>query len=303
MRARALLALALCAAGCADESWDATTWAASRPELAGRDIGRLGDATPYLLPVHDELLFFWCRWPLDAPLRVSLPRDANQPERELLDKALRAWEGVVSGLRFEVVEGTTAPIRLRFRDSGPEGARTAVDCEIEPPFEGEGPLDARLVSAQIDLRRAERDPWGRPVDLAANELVGSAAHELGHALGLQGHAQGGRSILVRETAEVRRAGERIQDDKELREPAMAALYSLQTGTLLERRRLPKGATAATDAIAERALAQGEARAQIRVGDRAAAVRWGSSPDLVYYVNDPSEILEGSLDFEDALDVP
>ena len=302
MRARSLVALALCAAGCADTSWDASTWAAARPELAGRDIGRLGDATPYLLPVHDELVFFWCRWPLDAPLRVSLPRDANQHERELIDKALRAWEKVVSGLRFEVVEGN-APIRLRFRETGPEGARTAVDCEVEPPFDGEGPLDARLVSAQIDLRRAERDPWGRPIDLAAHELVGSAAHELGHALGLQGHAQGGRSILVRETAEVRRAGERLQDDKELREPAMVALYSLQSGTVLERRRLAQGATAETDAIAERALAQGETRAQIRVGDRAAAVRWGPGPDLVYYLNDPAEILEGDRDFEDALDLP
>ena len=302
MQARVLLALALCAAGCNATNWDATTWAASRPELAGRDIGRLGDATPYLLPVHDELLFFWCSWPLDGPLRVSLPRDANQYERELIEKALHAWEKVVTGLRFEVVEGN-APIRLRFRESGPEGARTAVDCEVEPPFDGPGPLDARLVSAQIDLRRAERDPWGRPIELAANELVGSAAHELGHALGLQGHAQGGRSILVRETAEVRRQGERIQKDEELREPAMAALYSLQTGTLLERRKLAQGATAQTDAIAERGLAQGATRVSIRVGDRAAAVRWGPGPDLVYYLNDPSEILEGSLDFEDALDLP
>jgi hypothetical protein len=302
MRSRALAALALCAAGCADATWDAGKWAAARPELAGRDIGRLGDATPYLLPVRDELLFFWCRWPLDAPLRVSLPRDANEYERELLDTALRAWEGVVKGLRFEVVEGN-APIRLRFRESGPEGARTAVDCEVEPPFDGAGPLDARLVSAQIELRRAERDPWGRPIDLAASELVGSAAHELGHALGLQGHAQGGRSILVRETAEVRRAGERIQDKKELREDAMAALYSLQTGTLIERRQLAQGATAETDAIAERALAQGETHVQIRVGDRAAAVRWGAGPDLVYYLNDPGDLLEGSLEFEDALDLP
>jgi hypothetical protein len=84
---------------------------------------------------------------------------------------------------------------------------------------------------------------------------------------------------------------------------MAALYSLQSGTLLERRRLAQGATAETDAIAERALAQGETRAQIRVGDRAAAVRWGPGPDLVYYLNDPAEILEASLDFEDALDLP
>jgi matrixin len=303
MHARALVAAALCAAACTGSGnrWDAAAWVASRPELRGRDIGRLADATPYLLPVHDELLFFWCTWPLDGPLRVSLPRDANQYERELLEKALRAWEKVVTGLHFEVIEGN-APIRMRFSNTGPEGARTAVDCELEPPFDGQGPLDARLVSAQIDLRRAERDPWGRPIDLAATELIGSAAHELGHALGLQGHV-GGRSVLSRETAEVRKQGERIQNGDELREPAMAAVYSLASGTLLERRKLGQGATAQTDAIAERGVAQGATRVSIRVGDRAAAVRWGTAPDLVYYVNDPAKILDGKLGFEKALAVP
>ena len=183
-----------------------------------------------------------CHWPLDAPLRVSLPPDANAHERELLEKALRAWEAVVNGLRFEVVEGA-APIRLRFRDSGPEGARTAVDCEVAPPFAGDGPLDARLVSAQIELRRAERDPWGKPIELAASQMLGSAAHELGHALGLQGHAQGGKTVMVRETSAIAKIGEKLNDEKKpkpLQEPAMQALYSLPSGTVIERRRPAAG---------------------------------------------------------------
>jgi len=295
--------LALYAAGCAEQAWNADEWAVTRPELSGRSIGRLGDMTPYLLPADDALLFFVCHWSLDTPLHVSLPPDANSQERELLEKALRAWEAVVNGLHFEVVEGA-APIRLRFRDTGPEGARTAVDCDVAPPFSG-GALHARLVSAQIELRRAERDQWGKPIELAANQMVGQAAHELGHALGLQGHAQGGKTVMVRETYNVGRIGEKLNGEKPkpLQEPAMEALYSLPSGTVIERRALPPGSTKPVDAIAQRALAQGATRAQVRVGDRTAAVRWGPGPDLVYYLREPAKLLEGDLEYEDALSLP
>jgi hypothetical protein len=299
-----LALLALCAAGCSAPVWNAEQWASTRPELTGRSIGRFGDISPYVIASEGELTFFVCLWPLDAPLRVSLPPDANADERKILDKALRAWEEALPGLHFDVVEGT-APIRLRFRDSGPEGARTAVDCEVTPPFAGDR-LRARLVSAQIELRRAERDAWGKVVELAANQLLGSIAHELGHALGLQGHAQGGKTVMVRETFAVAKIGEKLNDEKKpkpLQEPAMQALYSLPSGTVIERRRLAAGATAAIDAIEQRGRAQGAQRVQVRVGDRTAAVRWGAGPDLVYYLKEPAKVLEGDLDFEDALTLP
>jgi len=270
----------------------------------GRSIGRFGDATPYVLASEGDLVFFVCHWPLDAPLRVSLPPDANAEERGLFDKALRAWEVAVPGLRFEVVDGA-APIRLRFRDTGPEGARTAADCEVTPPFTGDV-LRARLVSAQIDLRRAERDAWGKIVELAVNQLLGGVTHELGHALGLQGHAKSGKSVMVRETIAIEKIGEKLNDEKKpkpLQEPAMQVLYSLPSGAVIERRRLAAGATAGVDAIAQRARAQGAERLQVRVGDRTAAVRWGPGPDLVYFLNEPSEVLEGKSDFEDALKLP
>jgi hypothetical protein len=300
---RAAAALALAAAGCAESAWNAEQWASTRPELTGQSIGRLGDVTPYVLAADDALWFFVCHWPLDAPLRVSLPPDASSYESELLEKALRAWEAAVNGLHFEVAEGA-APIRLRFRETGPEGARTAVDCEVAPPSTNEGPLRARLVSAQIDLRRAERDPWGKPIELAATQMLGSATHELGHALGLQGHAQGGKSVMVRETSAIARIGEKLNDEKKpkpLQEPAMQALYSLPSGTVIERRALPPGSTKAVDALAQRAREQGATRALVRVGDRSAAVRWG--PGLVYYLNEPRKLLDRKRDFEDALSLP
>ena len=297
-------ALTLFLAGCAEPAWNAERWASTRPELTGRTIGRFGDVNPYLLASEGELVFFVCHWPLDAALRVSMPPDANSDERRILDKALRAWEAVIPGLRFEVVQGD-AQIRLRFRDTGPEGARTAADCEATAPFSGDA-LHARLVSAQIDLRRAERDPWGKVVELAANQLLGGATHELGHALGLQGHAKAGKSVMVRETYEIEKIGEKLNDEKKpkpLQEPAMQAFYSLPSGTVIERRGLAAGATAGVDAIAQRARAQGAQRVQIRVGDHTAAVRWGAGTDFVYFLREPAEILEGKLQFEDALTLP
>ena len=294
---------ALGVGGCSTPAWNADTWANTRPELTGRNIGRFGDLTPYALASQGELLFFVCHWPLDAPLRVSLPPDANAQERGLFDKALRAWEAVIPGLRFEVVEGA-AQIRLRFRETGPEGARTAADCEVTPPFTGDA-LHARLVSAQIDLRRAERDAWGKIVELAVNQVLGSITHELGHALGLQGHARSGKSVMVSETYAIEKIGEKLNDEKKpkpLQEPAMQALYSLSTGTVIERRPIGAQATAAVDAIAERARAQGSDRVQVRVGDRTAAVRWGPG-DLVYFLKQPAQLLDGDLEFENALVLP
>jgi hypothetical protein len=291
-------------AGCAEPAWNANQWANARPELTGRDIGRFGDATPYALASEGELVFFVCHWQLDAPIRVSLPPDANADERRILDKALRAWEAAIPGLRFDVVQGD-AQIRLRFRESGPEGARTAADCEVAPPVSGDA-LHARIVSAQIDLRRAERDPWGKVVELAVNQLLGGVTHELGHALGLQGHAKSGKSVMVRETYSIEKIGERLNDEKKpkpLQEPAMQALYSLPSGTVIERRHLSAGATAGVDAIAQRARAQGNQHVTVRVGDRTAAVRWGAGPELVYFLKEPAEVLEGDIDFEDALILP
>ena len=112
--------------------------------------------------------------------------------------------------------------------------------------------------------------------------------------------------MVRETYAIEKIGGRLNDEKKpkpLQEPAMQALYSLPTGTVIERRRLSAGATDAVDGIARRARAQGADRVQIRVGDRTAAVRWGSGPGLVYFLKEPAEVLEGDLEFEDSLTVP
>src|SRR5262249_48648331 len=144
-----------------------------------------------------------------------------------------------------------------------------------------------------------------PIELSGYQMLGSATHELGHALGLQGHAQGGKTVMVRETSAIEKIGEKLggEKPKPLQEPAMQALYSLPSGTVIERRALGPGSTKAVDEIAERGRAQGATRAQVRVGDRTAAVRWGSGPDLVYYLNEPAKLLQKKEEFEEALTLP
>src|SRR5262249_9237224 len=128
-------------------------------------------------------------------------------------------------------------------------------------------------------------------------------HELGHALGLQGHARSGKTVMVRETLSIEKIGEKLNDEKKpkpLQEPAMQVLYSLPSGTVIERRALAPGATKGPDAIAARAREQGATRVTVRTGDHSVAVRWGPGPDLVYYLKEPAKLLERDLDFEDAL---
>ena len=287
---------------CAGPVWDATTWAEARPELAGRDVGRLGDATPYLIASADRLHLFLCRWPDGGAIPVSLPPDASETERALLDRALVAWERAVPGLRFAATDGEAA-LRLRFSTRGREGASAAVVCRVTPPFDRAGPLDARLVDAELVLRREEADAWGRPRRLADEELLGAAVHELGHALGLQGHVGRGGSALRREPEAVRRVGRRVLGGASLVEPAAAALYALPSGVRVETRRLPRGASAPVDAIAQRALEAGAQSVWLQLGDRAQETRWGPDPSLVYYLKDPAELVMGSSSLRQALSLP
>ena len=285
-------------------TWDAEGWARAHPELTGRPLGRLGDATPYLIAADDALHLFLCRWPLDGPLAVALPSDASPAERALLARALAAWEDAVPGLRFAPgARGQDAPLRLRFAAGEREGARTSATCRVRAPLAGAGPLDAALVAAEVALRRSEGDAWGRSVPLSDAELLGSAVHELGHALGLQGHARRGPSVLVREPAAVRRVGERLLAGGVLREDAAAALHALPSGTRVGRRALAPGATAGVDALARRARARGREVLWLQLGDRALRVAWGSEPELVYYLSDPAQLASGSSDFSESLWLP
>jgi len=183
--------------------WDRTQLARRYPELAELDSGRLHDAAPYWRPddwQHPrELVLFLCRWSVERPVRVSLPDDADEAERSQLRRALAAVAESGLGVSFDEVPAAQASLRLELEawpDPEPRVAQhatalTAADCRPEP--------GGTLEHVEVRLQRVNRDLLGRVVPLSPEQFTGAALHELGHALGFQGHAAAGGSVLRRDT--------------------------------------------------------------------------------------------------------
>ena len=242
------------------------------PALAHQRGHRLRDMTPYVLPRRDELWWFLCRWPDDAALRMAFPANATPRERELLRLALDAWQAELRNVRFRVVAEPAradivfeiGPIELDFT------AKTGAECWAR---ERDGKLDAQLVHARVLLRRSMPNTRGQEIDMADAEWLGAALHELGHALGFQGHAKGGSGIMVREVERVLAQGRQVLAGKPLQAPSVVALYRLPSGAVLARKPLPKGRTAAIDRLSELAAEKGYRGPLVRVGDTAARIAW------------------------------
>jgi hypothetical protein len=275
LRGLTRLAVVACALGCGGV-WDVGDLEARHPPLAVADAHRLGDAMPYVLPRDAQLTLFLCRWRTERALRVALPADAAPAKRALLERALSAWQDALPGVAFEPVAGSSeADIEIAF--DAPARARTAetaADCALESDAqEDAGILPARLVAAQVRLRRVERDWRGREITLTDEQLLGSALHELGHALGFQGHVRRGRSVMLASTEEVKLTGRRVLGGEPLREPSVAALYRVPSGVVVGRRELPPGRTDEIDRLRAAARQRELAGPFVRVGDRSARISW------------------------------
>jgi hypothetical protein len=211
-----------------------------------------------------------CRWETPAELPVSLPPDASPEEAALLRRALRAWEGVGLGLRFSQVPPGAERIAIRFAAEDPEAAArtsalTGADCRLgRPPV---------LSHASIELRRTNTNVIGKPVPLDPEELFGAALHELGHALGFQGHPASGVSVVSRDRDVVRRIARRVLDGGRLDDPTLRALYRLPPGVAVGRVAAGDVARAVWRALAARARTGGWDGPFVRVGDRSARLFW------------------------------
>ncbi len=255
--------------GCAG-AWDVESLALRHPALAELEEHQLGDATPYALPVQDELLWFLCRFESDAPIGVSLPPDASETERALLLRALASWEQADLGVRFVRAEPDAAQLALVFEPDDPRwAASTEAECRVEQaalaPAAGER-LPARLVRARVGLRRAQRDWRGHAAPLDEAQQLGAVLHELGHALGYQGHARGGDTVMLRDVERVRDVGRRVLEGGAFRDVALAALYRVESGAVVERAALPAGRSAPVDRLVRLAAQTADGALQVRVGD-------------------------------------
>ncbi len=285
------LLIALAAPGCAERAWDLEGLERRHPALRGIAGHRLGDLTPYLLPTADTLTLFLCRWPDAARVSVSLPPDATPAERRALEAALVAWQGAGLGLRFEPHEGPGAEIVIRLAEGLLSyGANTVAQCAVDPSALGEskraGVLAARMVFASIQLGRG--DP----------RLAGTLLHELGHALGFQGHPKRGESVMLHSTERVRLTGRRVLAGEPFSDAALRGLYAVPSGTVLRRLSLAPGQSAVVDRLAHLAAERGLRGPFIEVGDRAGRIGWsdarGSAPalhlgNLHQALRDPSKL--------------
>ena len=245
------------------------------PAVAEIPGHRLGDTTPYLLPYADELVLFLCRFERGTRVRVALPESASAEERALLRRALAAWSGAGLGLSLhEVGEGEPAEIQLRIGDAVRGfAAQTAAECGLAGVVASDERLPARLLGAQIVLRREDLDVRGHAVALSPEELLGSALHELGHALGFQGHARRGASVMVRNVEAVRRIGRRLLAGEPFADATLAALYRSPSGAVVGRMRLPAGRSQPIDRLVAIGAARGFRGPSVRVGDRGARISW------------------------------
>jgi len=241
------------------------------PEIPG---SHLAEITPYLLPEAGTLTLFLCHWDPKRAIPVALPSDASEAEARLLSRALRAWEDAGLGVRFAPADPGSGSLVFAFSAQETADASTFADCRIgKTPVEAAGGrvLAAELVRAEIYLPRSTRpDPRGHTRPLSDSEQMGIALHELGHALGFQGHAQRD-SIMAKDRDELVRRGRRVLGGASWDEPTLRALYALPTGTVLSRIAVSPFRTARFDALAALAEERAMAGPIARVGDSEARI--------------------------------
>jgi hypothetical protein len=286
---------------CAPGPWDADLLERRHPALGAISQHRLRDATPYLVPAGGSIAFFLCRWPSGATIPVSLPPDASEQELRGLESVMRAWEGAGLGVRFVTGAPPGAGIELRFIDPAAgttatsHAANTIADCAVAPEAAEDreaSVLPARLVFASIYLWHGGFDMLGRPVSHSQAEFVGSALHEFGHALGFQGHARLGRSIMVKETDAVRRAGRSLLAGKAFGDHTLRALYAVPSGTVVKRVSVTAHRTERVDRMTRIARERGFAGPYVRVGDLDGRIAWrdGVGTDYALRIFDVRRVL-------------
>ena len=174
MNARALLRVAgvaavLLAVACTPPPWDLAGFEQRYRGVRGVENHRLGDVVPYLIPAHDQITFFFCRWLDDEPIPVSLPAVATAEQRNVLERALATWERAGLGVRFAPPAEKSRGIEIRFTETvGGAGvlqrASTIADCAVDAAALTDREstvLPARLVFASIHMRGFETDAQGR----------------------------------------------------------------------------------------------------------------------------------------------
>jgi hypothetical protein len=245
----------------------------------------IGRMHPYLYAADDQVQWFTCRWSTEAPIGYAI-LGTSEAETRQLRRVLDVWQGMGFGVRFVEVPAAGAQLILSAvegsvdRDDGSLGAgRTVTDCKLDESGEV---ASARLVKARVDVARASGPgPLGKMHPLSPSAWLGAWTHELGHALGYQGHLRSGVDPMRLEPDYQRFVGERIASGSPVDSPALRALYARPNGTLLGSAALPEGRTADVDEIRRLARQANVEGPFLRSGDRAARIFWENNRGRQY----------------------
>jgi hypothetical protein len=281
-------AFACLALACAERPFADAELAARFPSLGAGERARLAELTPYLLPYAGELTWFTCRFAVELPVPLAVRDGASEDERAALEAALGALERSSLGVRFARVPPEEASIVVEFVEGGApsaegeETANTIADCGLELGSVAlRADLDAELAGASIVVgRRGFEDALGRRRALSPEELTGSLLHELGHALGFQGHVRSG-SVMGRGLEDLGRAGRAALEGRALDDAALGALYALPSGTVLARVPVPAARTQLVDRMARVAAQEDLAGPFARSGDAMARIFWRDARGVEY----------------------
>jgi hypothetical protein len=265
------------------------------PERAWRE-------RPYVWASAGRVELLTCRWTLDAPIGVALADDATPDEERALDAALGAWQAALPGLRLPRTGAGAAGMRVRFLDApvaradGSLGTgRTVADCRL-----GAAGARGALVAAQLEIARRTPPDWrGRERALSPEERTGALVHELGHALGVAGHAPGATDPLSAAPEAARRAGARALAGEPIASPTVATLYARPSAELLASAPVEEWRTLELDRLARLARANQLDGPYLRAGDEVGRIFWRDErgrewgflvASLAQLAEDPTQLL-------------
>ena len=301
LKVAAALAAGIACSGCAGGLWDVGALEGRFPAVQAAKGHRLGDATPFLLPANDSVHFFLCRWSDDETIPLALSGHVEPELRRAVEWAARAWEGAL-GIRFEWRE-TLAGRGIEIRFADPTSRNVAVaghaiaDCEVDgrdaAAIDSPGTVPARLTGASIQLRRLQTDQLGREIPLTLEEVVGSALHEFGHALGYSGHAHSGHTVMVRSVDAVRRAGRRLLAGETFFDATLRALYRVPSGTIVGQADLRTDTSREIDALRSLAGKLELRGPYVNVGDDRVRIAWKrrDGHDYPFLIFDPRSAID------------
>jgi len=277
----ALLGLAACAAPTG--GWDSDALFERYPDVRAIEAQRLGDLTPYPAIVDGRVELVTCRFPATGqPVPVVIT--GEEWPSSWGAAALGAVEAALDSLSFARHRALAAPgIRIRSipdaGGTGPAGlADTRAECDVGPREGAVSGVRGLLVGSEIRIRRRVLGTWTQERAATAEDWLGAMLHELGHALGFQGHAAVGDSLVQLEQSRLRFLARRVLEGEPVAAPSLRALYALPPGTRLGVAALSPAARSVVagvlQEVEERTRSAGAPVAsRALVGDRHARITW------------------------------